>query len=258
MKFVIRDDDLNYFSKPADIERWYARVFAQDVPVGFSTIPFVRGSSDVYTNSKEDGEFPVSENSELIEYVKANSFIEVLQHGCTHETVNEVYEYAQSRDLTVDTVRGKEELEKAFNQEIKVFVPPHDWISASGVRAIEQANMDIIRGRGAGIRNLIFRKEYLKNFLKLVTFRFPNFTAIPPVYPFVIDFGKHKEMCSYRLEDEDIFDGLEAAHAVGGNFVAVTHLHTYTDEKVVRLEKLINRASELGADFVKPNNIFNT
>jgi hypothetical protein len=48
MKFVIRDDDLNYFSKPSDIAEWYKDIFAQGIPVGFAVIPFVKPTSDVY------------------------------------------------------------------------------------------------------------------------------------------------------------------------------------------------------------------
>ena len=86
MKFVIRDDDLNYFSQPADIDRWYTDIFAQGIPVGFSAIPFINPKKDAYQigNSSEDKEYPISENTGLVAYVKDNPFIEILQHGVTH------------------------------------------------------------------------------------------------------------------------------------------------------------------------------
>jgi hypothetical protein len=258
MKFVIRDDDLNYFSKPADIERWYADIFAEHIPVGFSTIPFVKPESDVYTGgaSSEDKEYPIRENTELVAYVKSQPLIEILQHGTTHETVNGVFEYA--RAVPQGSVeRGKEELEKTFGVPLHVFVPPHDWIGSQGVRAVEAAEMDIIRGRGAGLRNWIPRLAYLKIFFVMLAFKiFHTLRGCVPAYPYVLDFGKHKEACSYRLEDADIFDGLAYAKQKDGVFVVVTHLHFFTDEKKERLLRLIGKARELSATFSYPRELF--
>jgi peptidoglycan/xylan/chitin deacetylase (PgdA/CDA1 family) len=264
MKFVIRDDDLNYFSTPADIERWYADIFAQQIPVGFAAIPFVTKASDVYPNLPlpaqpvhHGEEFPIGDNTALVEYIKGNPLIEIVQHGSTHETVDGVFEYAQPVDLREATQQGKAELERAFGKPVKVFAPPHDWINTPGIRAVEAAHMDIIRGRGAGLRNLLWRWQYAVVFVRMLLYRFPRYiSTAPPVYPHVLNFGKHKEACSYRLEDADVFDGLAYTHKKNGVFVVVTHLHFYNDEKKQRLLKLIAQAKALGAEFVLPNSIF--
>jgi len=255
MKFIIRDDDLNYFSKPADIEVWYKEIFAQNIPVGFSTIPFVKAYSDVYVkpNESTDREYPISENKDLVEYVKSNTFMEVLQHGCTHETKNGVYEYAKNEGLFGDTKRGKEELEKAFGKKVNIFVPPHDWISSHGIKAVEAQNMNIILGRSSGLRNFIFRWQYLINLFR--TGLHINSTR-KFAYPYVLDFGKHKEICSYRLEDVDVFEGLEYIHQKNGVFVVVVHLHSYDQTKKEILKKLIDIGIEYGAEFVHPSRIF--
>lgn len=259
MKFIIRDDDLNYFSKPADIERWYADIFTQGIPVGFSTIPFVKPESDVYTAgaSFENKEYPISGNAELIAYVKRQPLIEILQHGVTHET-NNGYEYSKSSGLIEETKRGKVELQKTFDAQFhNVFVPPHDWIGSHGVEAVEAAKMDIVRGRGAGLRNWIPRFQYVAVFCKMLAYRLKHlFKGKVPAYPYVINFGKHKEACSYRLEDEDVFDGLAYAKKKDGIFVVVTHLHFYTEEKKERLLELIEKAREYGAEFVAPSELF--
>lgn len=259
MQFVIRDDDLNYFSKPADIERWYADIFAKHIPVGFSTIPFVKPTSDVYTagTQTEEKEYPISRNTELVAYVKNQPLIEILQHGTTHETKNG-YEYSKTSGLVDDTRRGKEELQNTFGTQFQnIFVPPHDWIGNHGVRAIESVHMNIIRGRGAGLRNWIPRFAYLRIFFMMLAFRLAYaFKATFPAYPYVLDFGKHKEVCSYRLEDTDVFDGLAYAKRRGGIFVVVTHLHFFTDEKKRRLLDLIEKAREYDAEFVAPSALF--
>ena len=259
MRFVIRDDDLNYFSKPADIERWYADIFAQHIPVGFSTIPFVKPVSDVYTAgaTAEEKEYPVSGNTALSAYVKNQPLIEILQHGTTHETKHG-YEYAKTSGLVDDTRRGKEELQKAFGERFKaIFVPPHDWIGSHGVLAVEAAGMDVIRGRGAGLRNWLWRWQYASIFVRTIFFRASRLvrgTAF--AYPYILDFGAHKEACSYRLEDTDVFDGLAYAHRKNGIFVVVTHLHFYTEEKKERLTRLIQKAREYGAECVPPSALF--
>lgn len=248
MKFVIRDDDLNYFSKPDDIERWYADIFAQGIPVGFATIPFVKGVSDVYTADapKDDIEHPISNNRELIEYVKGNPHIEILQHGVNHDRIDGIFEYARKVPLE-KTRRGKEELERAFGAKVRVFVPPHDWIHKSGIRSVEAAGLDIIRGRGTGAKNILPRFSYLRNIF---------LTKLHPTYPFVLDCGKHKEAHSFRLEDADVFEGLAYANRKHGSFVIVAHVHGLTQEKKERLSKLIEQAKECGAQFVSPNELF--
>ncbi len=251
MFFIIRDDDLNYFSQPADIERWYSDLFAQNIPIGFSTIPFVRGSSDVYVAAaqKEDKEYPITGNPALIAYVKGNPLIEILQHGTTHQTKDGAFEYARALPHG-EALRGKEELTRAFGNAPRVFVPPHDWVGSDGIKAVETAGLGIIiRGRGAGLRNWLWRWQYAVIFVRMLWFKLFN----PFAYPYVLDFGKHKEVCSYRLEDEDVFDGLQYAHDKNGVFVVVTHLHFYTDEKKARLRKLIEQARRLGAQFILPS-----
>ncbi len=257
MKFVIRDDDLNYFSKPADIERWYADIFSKNIPVGFSTIPFVKPVSDVYTAGAvaEEKEYPIHENEELIAYVKGNPLIEILQHGTTHETSGG-YEYAH--DVPIDEAkRGRDELERAFGHPVSIFVPPHDWIGTSGVYAVEAAGMDIIRGRGAGLRNWILRPRFILNFFRMLVFKSWHFLCgNVPAYPYVLNFGAHKEATSYRLEDPDVFDGLAYVHKKKGVFVVVTHLHFFTDEKKEQLMRLIRKGQEYGAEFVAPSKLF--
>jgi peptidoglycan/xylan/chitin deacetylase (PgdA/CDA1 family) len=259
MKFVIRDDDLNYFSTSADIIRCYDGVFSKRIPVSFATIPFVKPTSDVYPRNipQYDREYPFSSNVDLVEYIGGNSLIEILQHGCTHETKSGVYEYAKHHGLVGTTRRGKNELERALGTNVKVFVPPHDWISSHGVRDVEDAGMHIIRGRGAGLRNWIPRWQYVKTFVAMAYFRFPRYLSrMPPVYPHVLDFGQHQEMCSYRIEDPDVYDGLEYVKRMDGTFVITMHVHDFSEGKKQRLMELVRKAEVCGAQFVRASEIF--
>lgn len=260
MRFVIRDDDLNYFSTDDEVRRWCGDLFARHIPVGFSTIPFVKPQGDKFPMRNlpnSDKEYAIGGNRALVDYICSVPYAEILQHGTTHETVGGIYEYARSISAS-ETERGRQELERAFGRKVRVFVPPHDWINSSGVRAVEAAHMDIIRGRGAGLRNWIPRWQYVTIFFRMLAWKL-SFTlrrTRVPAYPYVLDFGKHKELCSYRLEDEDVFEGLAYAHRKNGIFVVVTHLHFYTDDKKARLLELIKKASEYGAEFVPPSAVF--
>lgn len=264
MKFVIRDDDLNYFSSPDDIKKWYQEIFDMEIPVGFSVIPFVKPSSDVYTNRdvythfEIEKEFPISNNKELVKYIRSNNLIEVLQHGCTHQTKNGVFEYCQDKNLIKDTLRGKRELENAFNCDVRIFVPPHDRISNHGIEAIEKARLNIIRGKG--FRNFLIRKEYFLNIPKMVlhVLRYPDRTRMP-AYPYVLDFGKHKEAYSYRLNDnnlEELLMGLEYVKRKKGNFIVTAHLHDFNEKRKNNLLEIIEKARNLGFKFVKPSALF--
>ena len=258
MKFVIRDDDLNYFSTSEDIQQWYEDVFAQGIPVGFAAIPFVTAHSDVYTGDTvpEGKEYSIRENSNLVSYVGQQPLIEILQHGTTHETLEGVFEYARTVPRN-EVMRGRDELEKAFSTSVSVFVPPHDWIGVSGIHSVEHAKMHIIRGRGAGLRNIIFRLEYFVIFLRMLAYKARHsLLRKVPAYPYVLNFGLHKEVCSYRLEDTDVFEGLAYAHKKKGIFVVVTHVHTLNEKKKRLLMSLIEKARDYGAEFVRPSALF--
>jgi hypothetical protein len=265
-QFVIRDDDLNYFTAPEDIERWYKDIFALGIPVGFSAIPFVKPTSDAWMGErahavpKEDREYPLRENTALIEYVKRNPLIEILQHGCTHETKEGIFEYKRTSGLFEETKRGKEELERAFGKKIAVFVPPHDAISNHGIRAVEAAGMNIIRG--VGMKNFLPRSQYVVAGFKMVLhrMRFPIKSRMP-AYPYVIDLGGHKEAYAVRLNDnignrDYLFLCLRFTNASRGNFIVANHLAVTSEEQIETLTMLIEEAKKLGFAFVPPSKLF--
>ena len=259
--FILRDDDLNYFSTPSDIQRWYGDVFAQGVPVGFATIPFVRPNSDVYTGAtqKEDREYPISENKELVEYVRANSLIEILQHGCTHVTENGIFEYAKETGLEADTVRGKTEISAAFGIEPQVFVAPHDRISNHGLLALEHAQLNLIRGKGT--RNFLPRMQYVGAFVRMALHRV-RFGRLSrdemPAYPRTLSLGGHKESFAIRIEsgEESLLRALHYADARAGNFIVTMHVHDMTEQKKEKLRALIQEGKKLGFTFAKPSALF--
>lgn len=261
MNFVIRDDDLNYFSQPSDIERWYSDIFSQRIPVGFSAVPFVKPLSDVYPHDipPEDKEYPISNNKKLVDYIKSNPLMEIMQHGCTHQTKNGVFEYLKKESLTEDTQRGKEELEKAFAREIRVFVPPHDQISNQGIEAVEKCRMNIIRGKG--MKNILLRKEGIMAILKMLNHKLENFKRNPlPAYPYIIDLATHQEAFSFRLKTDNLSElkeGLYYMKEKNGNFIITNHLHHFDNFRKKNLLELIKLGEKIKARFIFPKELFN-
>ena len=257
--FVIRDDDLNYFSQPEDIKFWYEDIFAQNIPVSFSVIPFVKGNSDVYIGnmSEKNVEYPIGGNTELIKYLKDNQEnIEIMQHGCTHETINGIFEFDRKKGITEDAKRGFEYLVKLFG-DIKVFVAPHDSLSNQGIIAIETVGLNILRSKGS--RNFLFRREYILNILKMIFHRFKNINRYKAsAFPKVLNFGKHKEAYSYRLiKDRDLLKRwLRASSESGGVFVIVNHLHDRNEAEKDNLLFLIEEGKKLDFTFVKASELF--
>ncbi|MCE9585349.1 DUF2334 domain-containing protein [Candidatus Nomurabacteria bacterium] len=261
MKFIIRDDDTNFFTKPQDIENLYSSIFKRNISVGLSVIPFVSSLSDVYpwNISEEKKEYLVSENIDLVNYINSNINIDIFQHGCTHEKINNVFEYLQNKNLKIETLRGKEELEKTFKRKVDIFVPPHDQISNNGIIAIENARMNIIRSKGS--KNFLFRIEYVFVILKMILHKlnFFNLSSLEmPAYPYIVDCGKHQEAYSFRVElGLDILKkGLLYAKKINGNFILVNHLHMMSEENKKIFLEIVDYAQELGFDFIKPSILF--
>lgn len=260
MKFIVRDDDLNYFSHPEDIERWYRPIFDRGVPVAFSVIPFVMPGSPYLYHGKqpEMKPYPVSGNHVLCEYIKNNPLIEVTQHGYSHEPGGEGFEYRRGTDMTTRTREGRDELERAIGTAVTVFVPPHDAIDTRGIIAVEAAGMDIVRGTGS--KNVILRPKYLSAWIRMAfhRLRFPN-KATMPAYPYVVNFGKHREAYAIRLNNDNLdflLAALEYTARKKGNFIVTNHIFTNNEDRMKNLSTLIDRARSLGFSFAKPSELF--
>ena len=260
--FTIRDDDLNYFSTPEDILWWYEDVFSQNIPVGLAAIPFIIPTGDSFpyiTSGLEVREYPIHANTTLTTYVKSNPLIEILQHGCTHETKDNVFEYAATDGLFEKTARGKAELEAAFDTTVCVFVAPHDTIGTHGIRAVEASGMDIIRGRGS--KTFLPRSQYVTGLARMVAHKLTHpRTATMPAYPYVLDFGGHKEAYSYRLEAirtvRQLHAYIDYAEKRRGHVVLVNHVHLRDEKTRENLYEAVRYARERGFAFVCPRELF--
>jgi len=228
MKFAIRDDDVNFFTKPEDLEKVYNDIW-NICPVSFAVIPFVKGMvspmiPEKYWNEKKY--FPIGENFGLVAYLKEKikeKKISIMLHGYSHENNPDGYEFETGDNLYNKIKDGKEYLEKVFGVEVKTFVPPHNTISKEGVKAINKLGMNL-----AVVPSFYFDKrpwnyKTFKVFLKRRIFKI-KYKDEPP---FVFDFGNHKEIRCIPLTPIVNFKFLkekfDIAYKFNGVFCLATH-----------------------------------
>jgi predicted deacetylase len=189
MKVAIRDDDVSFFTQYSELEKAYGRVW-NFAPISFAVIPFVK---DLQTNAYH----PLGENEELLEALKRmvrKNQIEIMLHGYSHEDYENGREFEAGDDLRQKVEKGKKYLELLFEKPVRVFVPPHNALSKTGVEAVEALNMHILGSiplsplkRGWNPANLrcVVRK-------KIYAFRKRRIGRLTWIYPFLVSLPNHK------------------------------------------------------------------
>ena len=210
MLFAIRDDDLNYFSNPIKIQSIYDEIW--DIcPISFSTVPF-HGCTESGAIPKKhwQGEqtFPIGENKPLVDFMAERierRQICVTLHGYTHKDGTDCYEFETGDDLFDKIMKGKAYLKTLFGKDIEVFVPPHNRISRKGLDAVIQNRLHI-----ANIVPFRLRRNRLHPSALIPALRKKIFSCKHPHrrYPYVLDFGDHKEIECHGLVPRTSLDQL--------------------------------------------------
>ena len=156
---LIRDDDINYFTKPEMLESIYSNVWDEGFKVSLSTIPLQKGLNDlgVPPQHRQSGFlYSILDNPLLLKYLKSKvkeRSVEILQHGVSH-TYDSSHrgEFSGNSNLKENVLKGRDILLSAFETEPKFFVPPAEDIS--------ETNLDLIRELGMKpiYRNSLFDK----------------------------------------------------------------------------------------------------
>ena len=87
---LIRDDDINYFTKPEMLESIYSNAWDEGFKVSLSTIPLQKGLNDlgVPPQYRQSGLlYSITDNPLLLKYLKnkiMEQSVEILQHGLSH------------------------------------------------------------------------------------------------------------------------------------------------------------------------------
>jgi len=232
MKFVIRDDDTNFFTAPKRLELIYANIW-EEIPISFSVIPFVSSeanSGDIPNSVRGENKlFPIGRNEELVSAMKLwirEKRIEIMQHGYAHT----FKEYAKNNyEVFVKTIEAKRYLEKVFGTQISVFVPPNNSFSLSGSKAVIKAGMNILMAFSHFPWERPLDRYNFINFIKMLNFYLRYGKKYR--YPKPLRFKNHWEFGCYILGPsttlEELKDGFLFSLRNKGDFCLATHYYAF-------------------------------
>jgi len=154
-QIVLRDDDLNFFTDPVQLEKAYGFLFERQIPVKFSTIPaadaqattesedFGVGSYEQFLLQSEAGKkelSPITENKQLLDIVSDSERVEFLLHGYCHNGVDGRYEFEteDAVEIADELDQGCAILEQAFGRLLTTFVAPQGKYSGPAFEQIRR------------------------------------------------------------------------------------------------------------------------
>lgn len=199
VELIIRDDDLNFFTKYEDVEKVYKEI--EGFPVSFAAIPEVTDISRVgkcpETKGNKEPQW-IGNNSELVMWMKeklSKGKIDVLMHGLTHGYKPEIgkqdaeMQWRDEKELLQEIKEQKARMQDVLNYPITVFVAPSNKISKYGIKCVEESGLNF-----SGIIPLQFQREmtllnirnYIKRFYVRALYRIP--------YPGVLKYSNHLEL----------------------------------------------------------------
>jgi len=157
---VIRDDDICRFTSLDQFQRVHRFLLEEKIPLTVAVIPRVSdrvsyrpGVIEGFIPSSFAGKgktYPIGENKALVDFIRQSGWIEVAQHGFTHEGIipftpeflTSNYEEIVSRLET-----GKAELTEVFDRAPLFFVPPCDQVSPIAMKEIRRRFLGISLSR---------------------------------------------------------------------------------------------------------------
>lgn len=242
MFFAIRDDDLNYFTVPLEIENIYKTIW-EECPISFSTVPFhgcTKSEAIPEKYWKGDKNFPIGDNTLLVKFLKkkiTEGKICITLHGVEHKDNFKdgliQFEFETDSDLTDKVYSAKQYLQNLFENPVKVFVPPHNAISKNGLEAIISNNLNLANIVSFFNRDKWFRSSILTPTLKKKIFEYHNKCKF---YPYVLNFDDHKEVHCTSLVPKtkltNLIDKFNLAYKFDGVFILATHYWEYNKQCV--------------------------
>jgi hypothetical protein len=208
MKFVIRDDDLSYYTDLQQIKRLYEPLFERGFKVSFATIPRerkVEHKEDRALYKQYDEYGWVGDNASLVNYIKGlvdKDFVEIMQHGFDHsycivdgkKFIGECIQKKQDI-LLKDFEEGKRHLEDIFGRRIVSFVPPSNQIDAKTVLVLKKIDIRFLSGLILPSFNRKLDYQNFSNWVISCAYRICRGHRFP--YP--MKNGSMKELTYYSL-----------------------------------------------------------
>ena len=264
MKFIIRDDDLNFYTEISAIKKTYSFCIKNSIPVSFAAIPFVNSDSDVaHSVDKMNIIRCISRNNELCQYINENDFFYINLHGSLHNKPNGIFECddAISNSLIYSRLRRADAILKSTFKNYKpVFIPPHDALGDRSRFAISKLSLHTIKGSGSKYLNLKSFKDVYA-FICSCCFGLNRFVTgnRNDVYPRVLSWDHGQEAYAYRLTDFNrnfLIKKLHISAKKNRDFIVTMHIHHNTDARISSLIEFINLADKYGYEFTDSSKIF--
>lgn len=173
MKFILRDDDVNFCYDVNQLEKWYSGVF-ELCPISVCAVPYVKGDflkwarlacsdkekfmRDYKELYFEDNQVhPIGDNFELVNKLKLwekERKVMVSLHGIYHRNWNRNIEDIENNystgaefwtdiDLTDHLFKAKMYLEGIIGRDITAFAAPQNLISYKGFIALKNIGLNI-------------------------------------------------------------------------------------------------------------------
>lgn len=147
--FIIRDDDISFFTSPQMLEKVYGPLWQQGFKTTLAVIPKHKAIDDLNVPPSFRGRntyHSLNLNRNLVHYLEnrlREDYIAIAQHGFSHEKIDGVHEFGISDrgELARRLSEGIRILNNALNVEVKAFVPPWEKLSKSALGVIRKAGM---------------------------------------------------------------------------------------------------------------------
>ena len=146
----------------------------------------LHGYTHLYNFKSFDNNIMTASYKNLSYYRKNNKKIEFLGEFNSNSSFDM---------LNKKVIEGKKILEDTFMVKVYDFVPPSNQISKNGIRAIYNNNLNLSGFVGRKY-NREFSVKGLLSLLKIIGFKILNKDIS---YPYIIDYGHHKELSGYAL-----------------------------------------------------------
>lgn len=210
VKLIIRDDDLNFFTKVDDIKNIYKDF--NNFPISYAVVPYVLDVSTKGTCSDTKGNTVprnVADNLELVDWVRCElkkGTCDILLHGINHNytftsggvKLAEMQWRDKEPNLDCLLRREKERLSELFGYSINCFVAPSNKITKYCLDQVAKAGLNfsgIIPMKpnvNYTIKNII---NYGKRWIVRAFYKLP--------YPGVLVYDNHKEVNACILQSYD-------------------------------------------------------
>lgn len=290
MKFAIRDDDTNYFTKPNELKAAYKSIWGR-VPISLAVIPYISGISFAVRDNEDklpskedklhymaeiekkgvvpvrslgrsfarDEIFPFGENKPLLNFLQeqiGRANVSLLLHGYNHCIYSEGYEFEVGENLYDKLKEGREYIAKLFGIEMKIFVPPNNTLSKEGLRAVSLNDMRVLTSGRVPLWSGVDCRITVSTLRKMAWWKF-RYGKVGIGYPFVRDFSNFKlfycQSLGYSTPFQKLKDSIDTAAKFNGSFCVATHYYALLRSNRMRklLLKLIEYVENRYGNLVK-------